>query len=79
MTGLVLAASEIDVPIVLFGVGGLVAVVAIVSGNLRRVLTTREREMSRRELAAYVAEGTMTPQDAERILKAGKPTRTRDD
>lgn len=79
MDGFVLAASEIDVPIVMFGVGGLVAVVAIVSGNLRRTLKARQVEMSRRELAAYVAEGTMTPQDAERLLKAGPAVRPGDD
>lgn len=72
MESLVLAASDIDVPIVMFGVGGVVAVVAIVFGTLRRVLATRQREMTKRELAAYVAEGSMTPQDAERIIRAGK-------
>lgn len=35
-----------------------------------RLEQTRAREETRRELAAYVAEGSMTPEDAERILCA---------
>jgi hypothetical protein len=35
------------------------------------VLTTGARERTKREIAAYVAEGSMTPEQAERILKAG--------
>jgi hypothetical protein len=32
---------------------------------------TREREESRREIAAYVAEGSITPEDAAKLLGAG--------
>ena len=32
---------------------------------------TRHRERTRREIAAYVAEGSITPQDAERLLAVG--------
>lgn len=39
------------------------------------VLTNRQRERSRREIAAYVAEGSMTPDDAERLLSAGGKSR----
>ena len=35
---------------------------------------TRDRERTRREIAAYVAEGTMTPDDAAKLLSAGTPT-----
>lgn len=38
------------------------------------VLTTASRERTKREIAAYVAEGSMTPEHAERILKAGDRT-----
>ncbi len=31
---------------------------------------TIERERTKREIAAYVAEGTISPQDAERIIAA---------
>lgn len=55
-------------------VGGLfIAVIAIVASFVRGVLKTRAREQTKRELAAYVAEGTMRPEDAERIIKADQP------
>ncbi|MEQ9206095.1 MAG: hypothetical protein RLN78_01880 [Phycisphaerales bacterium] len=57
---------------IVFGVGGLVAVIAILFGTLTGFAGTKEREKTKRELAAYVAEGSMTPSDAERILRADK-------
>ncbi len=55
-------------------VGGLaVAVVGIVFGTIKCMFETRARESTKREIAAYVAEGSMTPEDAERILKADMP------
>ncbi len=36
-----------------------------------RVCTTVSRERTKREIAAYVAEGSMTPEQGERILRAG--------
>jgi hypothetical protein len=39
--------------------------------SITAVLTTASRERTKREIAAYVAEGSMTPEQAERILKAG--------
>jgi hypothetical protein len=60
---------------------GLVAVVGMILVGLPAVLlgitasmaNTKERERSRREIAAYVAEGSMTPADAERLLSAAQP------
>lgn len=75
MDGLLLAAAGIDVPIMLFGVIGVVAVVAIVFDTGQKVLVNRQREMTKREIAAYVAEGSITPQDAERIIRAGKSSK----
>lgn len=57
---------------IIFGVGGLVMVIAIVFDTGQKVLVNRQREMTKREIAAYVAEGSITPQDAERIIRAGK-------
>ena len=34
------------------------------------VVTTNARERSRREIAAYVAEGSITPEHGERLIKA---------
>lgn len=58
--------GEITVVAIIAGV----AMIAILMGVAHAMLKTKEREKSRRELAAYVAEGSMTPADAERILKA---------
>ena len=53
-----------------FVVGGAIAIVAIVFTTLSSILKTRARERTRREIAAYIAEGSMTPEQGERILKA---------
>ncbi|MEM1423924.1 MAG: hypothetical protein AAGH64_07960, partial [Planctomycetota bacterium] len=53
-----------------FTVGGTIAVVAIVFTTISSILKTKARERSRREIAAYIAEGSMTPEQGERLLKA---------
>jgi hypothetical protein len=53
------------------GIGGLVALTAIVLGTRQNVRIAQEQENSRREIAAYIAEGSMTPEDGERLLQAG--------
>ena len=59
----------------LFVMGGgiLVALVAILTCFIRGLVRTKAREQTKRELAAYVAEGSMKPEDAERIIKADLP------
>ena len=59
------------IPLVAIVGGLLVGVIAIVAGTINSISSRKQREESRREIAAYVAEGSMTPEDAERILKAG--------
>jgi hypothetical protein len=60
------------VPIVAI-VGGLsIAMISIVTGCVTAIARARLREQSRREIAAYIAEGTMTPEQGERILNAGR-------
>ncbi len=58
------------IPFVIFGIGGIVAVVAIVFGSIRRISMNAEREKTRREIAAYIAEGSMTPEDGARLMSA---------
>jgi hypothetical protein len=54
-------------------VGGFfIATVGIIAGTLRRNTRVREVEQTKRELAAYVAEGSMTADDAEKILNSGR-------
>lgn len=51
-------------------VGGIV-LVSIVKSTAR-VLQTFARERTRREIAAFIAEGSMTPEQGERLMKAGE-------
>ncbi len=64
------ADQDVLIPTIMFGIGGIIAIVAIVFGAIRRISVSSDREKSRREIAAYVAEGSMTPDDAERLLSA---------
>lgn len=54
-------------------VGGLIAVVAIIAGSIKSVVRSVVRERSRREIAAYIAEGSMNPDHGERLMAAGEP------
>lgn len=58
------------IPIVAIVAGSFVGSIAIIFTFMHAMATRRQREQSRREIAAYVAEGSMTPDDAERILNA---------
>ena len=51
--------------------GTTVALVAIVGGCIKSVVRSVSRERTRREIAAYIAEGTMTPEQGEKLLAAG--------
>ena len=59
----------IPVLAITFGCG--VGVVGIVAGTIGSVLRTRATETTKRELAAYVAEGTLDPDKAVAMLHAG--------
>lgn len=56
-----------------FALGGafLVAIFAIVAGTISSIFRSRAREQSRREIAAYIAEGSISPAEGERLMKAG--------
>jgi len=56
------------VVVIIVGVVGLLIFMSIIS----RITKTNEREKTKREVAAYVAEGSMTPEEGERLLNAGK-------
>ena len=43
---------------------------ATVIQAVTKVITTASRERSRREIAAYVAEGSITPEQGERLMRA---------
>ena len=55
--------------------GGLLVLgIAIIwiTGTIRKMSNTRQREQTKRELAAYIAEGSMSPDDAKAILLSGE-------
>lgn len=60
--------------------GGLtVAIVGIIAGTVKANRREREREQSRREIAAYVAEGSISAADAERLIAAGRKRKPTDE
>lgn len=55
-------------------VGGLaIAAIAIIAGTLKSASDRKQTEQTKREIAAYVAEGSMTPEEGERLLRANSP------
>lgn len=59
------------IPIVAIGGGLVVAVVSIIMSSVRNMVRSGHRSRVQREVAAYVAEGSMTPEDGERLIRAG--------
>ncbi|MDG2021052.1 MAG: hypothetical protein P8J59_03780 [Phycisphaerales bacterium] len=57
--------------VVVFGAGMIIAVVAILAGVMRSIFVSRAQERTRQEVAAYVAEGSMSAAEGESLLKAG--------
>ena len=37
---------------------------------VKKIFTTASQEKSRREIAAYIAEGSMTPEQGEKLIRA---------
>lgn len=58
-----------DVMIPVLMAGSIISIVAI--RTIAGVVTSVSRERSRREIAAFIAEGSMTPEQGERLMRAG--------
>ena len=58
------------IPIVSIVGAFLMTIVIVFMAIMRKISKEKQKEESRREIAAYVAEGSMTPEDAERLLKS---------
>lgn len=58
----------------LFGwiVFGTFVVTLVAIRSLAGVIKTISRERTRREIAAYIAEGSLTPDQGEKLMRAGK-------
>lgn len=54
----------------IISIGVCVAVVITLIKSVVTISMTASRERSRREIAAYIAEGSITPEQGERLLKA---------
>ncbi len=65
--------------IIAVSMGMIIAIVWIIMTSIRSTLRTNAVEKTKREIAAYVAEGTIRPEDAERIINAGGPRDELDD
>ncbi len=59
--------------IVAISMGCLTGMVAIVGCVIGGVMRTRAKEATKRELAAYVAEGTLDSDQAVAMINAGRP------
>lgn len=65
---LTLADLDDVIPILLIAIVGAIVIIWLVFGNLRKAIETRAKEMTRREIAAYVAEGSISSDDARKLL-----------
>jgi hypothetical protein len=65
-------ADEI-IPFVAMGGIFVVIVLSIIARTIRRIAIGRATETSRQEIAAYIAEGSMSAEEGERLLNAGRP------
>jgi hypothetical protein len=63
---------ELLIPILAIVLGCSIAAISIVGCTIKNVCKSNQLERSRREIAAYIAEGSMTPEEGERLMKAGK-------
>lgn len=62
--------AGIDEDTLIFGIIGSCVVVGMLLKAITTIVTGISREGSRREIAAYIAEGSMTPEQGERLMKA---------
>lgn len=60
--------EDLFIPLIMAAVG----LVWIVLGTMAGMVKSVARERTRREIAAYIAEGSMTPEQGEKLMKAGK-------
>ena len=60
------------IPILAITLGCLTGMIAIIGGTVTSVVRSRAREQTKREIAAYVAEGSLDPEKAVAMLNAGQ-------
>lgn len=67
--------EDIAIPLGSMAFVFLIVTVVTIGRTITRTANTKQREQSRREIAAYVAEGSVSPDDAVRMLAAGRTKR----
>lgn len=65
-----LNSNELTLIVVAIAVGGGITLISLFVNLVQGMYRTRQVEQSRREIAAYIAEGSMTPEDGEKLLRA---------
>lgn len=63
--------EDILIPVVAIVMGCSVGVIAIIAGAMTKIFVSRSREATKREMAAYVAEGSIEADKAIAMLTAG--------
>lgn len=66
--GLVVGMGDDELKFFVIGGGLFIWAISIVFGGIHRTTRARQREQSRREIAAYVAEGSMSADDAAKLM-----------
>ena len=56
---------------------GLILLARSLISAVTSIFTTSAREKSRREIAAYIAEGSITPEQGERLIRADVSSQSR--
>ncbi len=65
------AQSNNFIAVLAITLGSMMGLTGIVGGTIGGVMKTRAKEMTKRELAAYVAEGSLDADKAVMMLNAG--------
>lgn len=63
--------------VVVISLVGLVMILSSLIRAVTSVFTTSAREKSRREIAAYIAEGSITAEQGERLIRADVSSQSR--
>lgn len=59
------------IALVAITLGCTVGMLGVIGGTISGIVKTRAKELTKRELAAYVAEGSLDPDKAVEMLNAG--------
>ena len=65
--------KDVLIPVLIFSGIVLITGIKTIGSTIRSV----QREKTRREIAAFIAEGSMTPEQGERLMKAGDSNMSR--